>query len=349
MPPVRGHFLCRCREQHDGLHVSDWIATIAFKISFPRKEFKGGIENEQYNLSRRVGRGGVVYLGHVGASVMTIPSMTPASSSFTASADESEIRSGSYVDWACALCGATLAAALSLVLFTFGSGVGLSLVSPWPSERINGTLFSIIMVLWAVFVPLISFALGGYVAGRMRRPWQSLATDEVAFRDGAHGGLVWGASIVIGAIALPLVAGSAANMAGSALSSTATLAAQPAVTRTVDELFRSDSPVDETSRATREEVQRIIGTTGTTTLAQPDQDYVAGLVARSTGLAPAEATQRVNEVLTQTRAAAETARKVGVVAAFFAAVTMLMGLAVAWFAARKGGEHRDTISKRMQR
>ena len=38
-----------------------------------------------------------------------------------------------YVSWGAAIAGALLASALSFVLLTFGSAVGLSLVSPWTS------------------------------------------------------------------------------------------------------------------------------------------------------------------------------------------------------------------------
>lgn len=280
---------------------------------------------------------------------MTHTPMSPSDRSYTSQTDENETRSGSYVDWSCALGGATLAAALSSLLFAFGSGLGLSMLSPWPSERMNGTLFGILMILWTVFVPLLSFAVGGYFAGRLRRPWQNIATEEVSFRDGAHGALVWGASIVIGAVMLAMLASGAANMAGSAMSSAANMASAPTMSRTVDDLFRSEKPLDDANRATRDEAQRMIGMTGTATLTPADETYLSGLVARSTGLPEAEATQRVKDSLAQSRATAETARKAGIVAAFFAAATMLMGLAVAWFAARKGGEDRDKPSLRVQR
>jgi hypothetical protein len=277
---------------------------------------------------------------------MTHASMTPAVTALTTAADESEIRSGSYVDWPCALGGAALATAISSLLLAFGSGLGLSLLSPWPSERMNATVFGIIMIIWTVFVPLLSFAVGGYFAGRLRRPWQNLATDEVAFRDAAHGALVWAAGIVIGTVILAMLASGAANVAMPVAGS---VSSAPVMSRLVDDLFRSEKPMDDSMRATREEANRLVGMTGVTTLSEPDQTYLAGLVARSTGLAEADAAKRVNDVLAQSRSMAEAARKAGIVAAFFTAATLLMGLAVAWFAARKGGEHRDTLAKRPRR
>lgn len=279
---------------------------------------------------------------------MTHTSMSDANLAYATTTDENEVRSGSYVDWPCALGGATLAAAVSSLLLAFGSGLGLSMLSPWPAERMNGTLFGIVMIIWTVFVPLLSFAVGGYFAGRLRRPWQNLATEEVAFRDAAHGALVWAASVVIGAVLLAMLASGAANVASTTVSA-ANMGSGAVMSRMVDELFRSEKPMDDSVRVMREEAQRMVGTSAAVTLSENDQTYLSGLVERATGLTNAEATQRVNEVLSQSRSTAETARKAGIVAAFSAAATLLMGLAVAWFAARKGGEHRDKISNRVQR
>jgi hypothetical protein len=43
-----------------------------------------------------------------------------------------------------------------------------------------------------------SFALGGYIAGRIRSTWQT-NPDEVHFRDGLHGLVVWSIAVIIGA------------------------------------------------------------------------------------------------------------------------------------------------------
>ncbi len=302
---------------------------------------------EQYYLPRRIGCCCHVRSQHVGFTLMTQTSITSVDTAYVTPEDESDIRSGSYVDWPCAFGGAVIAAALTSLLLAFGSGLGLSLTSPWPSERINGTAFGIIMIIWTVFVPLLSFAVGGYFAGRLRRPWQHLAKEEVAFRDAAHGALVWATSVIIGVLTLGMLASGIANVAGSAMSAAGNMASSPGMSSAVDNLFRSEKPLDDNMRATREEAQRMIGTTGAMALSDTDQTYLSGLIARSTGLPAAEASQRVTDAMTTSRSAAETARKASVVAAFFTAATLLMGLAVAWFAARMGGEHRDKVAKRM--
>ena len=53
---------------------------------------------------------------------------------------------------------------------------------------------------WSLIVTIGSFMLGGYIAGRMRSSWAEGGADEVAFRDGMHGFLVWSLGIVAGAL-----------------------------------------------------------------------------------------------------------------------------------------------------
>jgi hypothetical protein len=72
------------------------------------------------------------------------------------------------------------------------------------------------------------------------------------------------------------------------------------------------------------------------------------LVATNTGLTADEANARVNDVLTAVDTAraeaarvAEAARKTGVLAAFLVAASLLVSAAGAFWAAQKGGNHRD--------
>jgi hypothetical protein len=85
--------------------------------------------------------------------------LVPVDTLHAAASDENELRRGSYVGWSCALGGATLAAAISSLLLAFGSGLGLSMMSPWLPERVNSTMFAINMIVWTVFVPLLSLPL----------------------------------------------------------------------------------------------------------------------------------------------------------------------------------------------
>ena len=43
----------------------------------------------------------------------------------------------SFVEWGAVFAGAVLAAALSFVLLTFGTAIGLSATSPWPNSGLS--------------------------------------------------------------------------------------------------------------------------------------------------------------------------------------------------------------------
>jgi hypothetical protein len=49
---------------------------------------------------------------------------------------------------------------------------------------------------------MISSAIGGYLAGRLRTKWAGVHSDEVYFRDTAHGFLAWAFASVLGAVLL---------------------------------------------------------------------------------------------------------------------------------------------------
>jgi hypothetical protein len=257
----------------------------------------------------------------------------------------SEGRDGSYVDWGCAMAGAIAAAGISSVLLTFGSGIGFSMLSPWEGSGASLVTFAIITSLWTIFAQIAAFGIGGYLAGRMRRPWRDATENEVEFRDGAHGFLVWATGIVIGAILLALAVGGAAGTAariGGAVANSASSVTDPTA-YAVDTLLRGDRPQDNVSQAEiRSEASRALARAiGRGNLADADRTYLIQLVVATTGLAQPEAEQRVNQVVIDTKAAADRARRIGVIAAFLTAASLLAGAAVAWWAARVGGQHRD--------
>ena len=101
------------------------------------------------------------------------------------------------ISWAAVLAGGFVAAALSLALLALGSGLGLSSVSPWSNDGASAKAIGIGAVIWMILMQLISGSVGGYMAGRLRTKWANLHTDEVAFRDTAHGFLVWALGVVV--------------------------------------------------------------------------------------------------------------------------------------------------------
>jgi MFS family permease len=109
----------------------------------------------------------------------------------------------SAVSWSAIWAGTATAIGVSLTLLVIGSAFGLASVSPWPGLGVKPTTFTIGAGIWLIVMQWLSSALGGYIAGRLRTRWQSLHTDEVFFRDTAHGLLTWAsATIIVAGIAV---------------------------------------------------------------------------------------------------------------------------------------------------
>lgn len=251
-----------------------------------------------------------------------------------------------YVEWAPILAGAVTASAISFVLFTAGAAIGLSLLSPYPSQS-YGRWAATVSAFWAIFVPIVSLLIGGYLAGRMRAAW-SANPEEVHFRDGVHGLLVWATAVVIGTLLAYLAAGSVAQVGGE-LGKAAIADRGSLVASSVDSLLRpapgTAAPAQAagpTSPENRDELTRIlVASTADGSLDTADRDYLAQVVANRTGLAPDAAQKRVEEVYADALEAVDTARKAAVAAGLATATALLLGLAAAWYAAQRGGHHRD--------
>ena len=138
----------------------------------------------------------------------------------------------SAVSWGAIIAGAVVASALSLALLTLGAGIGLVSVSPWSNNNVSVTTFGILAAAWFIAVQLFALGVGGYLAGRLRTRWVSVHTDEVYFRDTAHGLIVWGVGAIITAWLLTSGAASvvsgAAHAGGSALEAAGTAVGGPA-------------------------------------------------------------------------------------------------------------------------
>src|SRR6202011_2256192 len=105
--------------------------------------------------------------------------------------------------------------ALTLLLLAFGVGLGLSVVSPWGGQSVTATTFKIGTGLYLIVIAMLSSSIGGYIAGRLRARWVGVHSDEVYFRDTAHGFIAWALASVIGAI---LLATPATSLIGGATS-----------------------------------------------------------------------------------------------------------------------------------
>jgi hypothetical protein len=104
----------------------------------------------------------------------------------------------SVVSWAAIFAGAAAALALSIVLLELAAGFGLTLAAPWPGARPSPSGFTPFLGVGMIVVQVLSMALGGYLAGRLRTKWLNVHSHEVFFRDTAHGLLVWALCTVTG-------------------------------------------------------------------------------------------------------------------------------------------------------
>jgi hypothetical protein len=272
----------------------------------------------------------------------------------------------SAVSWGAIAAGAVGAAALALLLIAFGAGLGLSAVSPWSDSGVSTSTFKTGTGIYLVIVAVMSSAVGGYLAARLRSKWVGVHTHEVFFRDTAHGFIAWAFATLLSATALTSVTGYLANGAAAGVggaAAQATRSVNPADIY-VDKLFRPDTaaqpaaapasspaagspipaaPNGANSNQSRAEVLRLWTASfqGNQDLSAADKAYVAQVVAARTGMSQADAEKRVNDVIVEAKTAADTARKGAAKLSFWLTAAMLFGAFAASFAAVEGGSLRD--------
>ena len=271
----------------------------------------------------------------------------------------------SFVEWGAVFAGAVLAAALSFVLLTFGTAIGLSTTSPWPNSGLSTRVVASLAVFWTMAQQIGSVMVGGYVAGRMRSRWHEKG-HEAEFRDGLHGALVWAVGVLISAVLVFATVGAvartganvAATVAGSVTGSitsssagidavldtmlrptnTAQAGAPTAPTATTGAPNRGGGSVD-----TRAEMSRILaGSVTTGSITPENRTRLAQLVSQRTGVAQQEAERRVDDAVKAARAAADKARHAAILTGFVTAAGLIISLGAGWWAAMRGGQHRDT-------
>jgi hypothetical protein len=193
----------------------------------------------------------------------------------------------------------------------------------------------------------------------LRTKWTGLHTNEVFFRDTAHGFLAWafGTLItfgVLGAAITHIGSGAAAGVSGAATAQAAQNASPADLY--VDKLFRPAAspaagaavtpgaqPTAGSPDTSRSEVSRLWTSSfsANNDLSAEDRTYVARVVAGRTGLSQQEAEKRVNDVIVEAKAAADKARKAAAQLALWLTASMLFGAFAASLAAVEGGQLRD--------
>lgn len=247
----------------------------------------------------------------------------------------------SYIHWGPVIAGALVAAAVWSVLMAFASAIGLMIVSPSPTWRDTSVWLAILSGFWIIVVTAGAYALGGYLAGRVRSTWRA-SNDEVEFRDGAHGLLVWALGVVI-SIALLWATAATYTAANSATQPPRESAGAPSfLAYELDRLFRSDRRAEPAPQELRAEASRLIMKgVGRQDMPSDDRAHLVRLTSAQTGLAQADAQQRVVQVLAEARNSAAQARRAAVILGFATAAALAAAAAAAWFAAGEGGKHRD--------
>ena len=253
----------------------------------------------------------------------------------------------SGVSWGAIFAGAAGAASLSLILLLLGTGLGMSSISPWASQGASATAVGVAAILWLTFTQIAASGMGGYLAGRLRTKWAGVHTDEVYFRDTAHGFLAWAVATLLTAALLSSVVGSilgagaqagatvvggaatAATAAGGAAAAQGASDASPGpMNYFIDSLFRRDAgstapastdagaapaavstTPDRGAASTNAEVSRIfLNSIRTGALPPEDAKYVGQVVAQRTGLSQQDAEKRVNDTYTKAQAALKDAQ-----------------------------------------
>ncbi len=265
----------------------------------------------------------------------------------------------SGVSWAAVIAGAFVAAALSLILLALGTGLGLSSVSPWSNLGASASTINKAAIVWLIIMQIIASAMGGYLAGRLRTKWATIHTDEVYFRDTAHGFLVWAVGLVITASFLASAATSLVGGTGQVRATSFSTAGGAEMATDLaadgqdlgpneyfmDNLFRSDhrSP-DRNDAPLRAEAARIFAhALRQRNLPAADETYLDELVAAKTGLNQTESEKRVSEVFGEIQRAADTARKTVAHLSLWIFVALLIGAFCASYAATIGGRQRDHV------
>lgn len=288
-------------------------------------------------------------------------------------ADATSTRTHSAVSWGAILGGAVVSAAVSLMLLTAGAGLGFTSVSPWSNAGVTAATFGIAALVWLAVVHLVAAGAGGYLAGRLRTKRVGLHTDEVAFRDTAHGFMTWAVSAIVSVMLIASTASaiiggtarigaSAVSGVGSALSGAAGQAAgridlsglDPSAYLT-DTLFRAERPAPAPTdmAPARAEVGRIIAMSlRNGDMAPADRTYVANVISAQTGISQPDAEKRVDDAIAKAketaakaeqaaRETADAARKAAASFALASFIAMLIGALASSYGATLGGRARD--------
>jgi len=248
-----------------------------------------------------------------------------------------------YLGWTPAIAGALIATALSAVLIAFGTAIGLGVASAAPTWRDASVALWLLSGIYLILVSLVSFGLGGYVAGRIRTTMPAADAGDIEYRDGLHGLAAWAIAVVMTVLITALVGSATLARAPSTQTVPAASAAEPMLSYELDRLFRlaRRTPNAETAMERAEAGRILLTSSSHSGVATEDRAYLVQLVSGVTGLSGPDAERRIDNVIAGAKTAIARSRRSAIIAAFSVAASILLGAVVAWFAACEGGRHRD--------
>ncbi|WP_368082759.1 hypothetical protein [Klebsiella michiganensis] len=249
------------------------------------------------------------------------------------------VNSASAVSWGAIFAGAAATASLALMLLMLGAGLGLTSISPWENQGLAAGTVGIAAIAWLTFTQIVASGMGGYLAGRLRTKWVDTHTNEIYFRDTAHGFLMWAVALLVSAVLLTttissLIGGSAKVVGSVAGGATATavnnagegssMLSKSSMEYFTRSLFRASGStpagnsnasgnnvmaMNQPAPPTAESPAQLAEVTGifansiySGALPKDDLTYVAQLVSQNTGISQQEAEQRVQAVYDKAQA-----------------------------------------------
>jgi len=280
----------------------------------------------------------------------------------------------SGVSWSAVIAGALTAIAVSIIVIALGTGIGMVLVSPYSASPSASTM-TIIGALWLVFAQAVGFATGGYVAGRLRRSPTPMHKDEVKFRDGANGLVVWAIGVVVSSLILVSAAGKVGSAvgdvtAGTAVVGTTGVASQsPSIDYFADTLLRpapqqngtnannaagaraesnsapgsggnagNSSNSNSVNNGQHAQINRILLTAlGPNGISSDDRTYLTQIIASQTGMSQDDAQHRVDDVINRAKQDATQAADAARKAAAYLSFWTFMSLLFGAVCATLGG------------
>ena len=248
-----------------------------------------------------------------------------------------------YLAWTPAVAGALIATALSATLVAFGTAVGLGVASSAPTWRDASVALWLLSGIYLILVSLVSFGLGGYIAGRIRTGASATGSGDIEHRDGVHGLAAWAIAVVLTVLITAIIGSATLARAPSAQTIPSASAAEPLLSYEIDRLFRPArrTPNAETAIERAEAGRILLSSSSHAGVAAEDRNYLVQLVTGIAGLTGPDAERRVDNVIANAKTAIARSRRSAIIAAFSVAAAILLGAVVAWFAASEGGRQRD--------